>query len=130
MLNLRSCWYIREACSPRYTNARSMPDDENLSTPIVNQRLQTNQPFDLPPFTGLHVLEKQLEPIAQRPHIGIHVFLELKRLRNDFYCPLLDLRVLASLKAEEKVASMLGVDAEIVDGTLRISLSVGGQPAL
>ena len=43
---------------------------------------------------------------------------------------MLDLSVLTGFEAQEKVACVFGVDAEIVDGTLGIGFSVGGQPSL
>lgn len=54
---------------------------------------------DLPPLSSLHVCEKELEAIAQRPHVRVHVLLELERLRNDFDSPMLDLGMLASFEA-------------------------------
>ena len=84
----------------------------------------------LAPLTALHILEKQLESIAQSPHIRIQRFLELERLRHDLDGPMLNLGVLAGFEAEEEVAGMFGVDAEIVDRSLRVGLGVGCQPSL
>jgi len=38
--------------------------------------------------------------------------------------------MLTGLEAEEEVACVLGVDAEIVDRTLGVGFRVGGQPSL
>lgn len=43
---------------------------------------------------------------------------------------MLDLGVLASFEAQEKVTSVFGIDAEIVDGSLGIGFGIGGQPSL
>ena len=67
------------------------------------------------PLAALHVRKKQLEPIAQRPHIRIHIFLQLESLRHHLDGPLLHLGVLPGFEAEEEVAGVFGVDAEIVD---------------
>ena len=56
--------------------------------------------------------------------------MELKRLRNNFDSPMLDLSMLAGFEAQEKIARVFGVDAEIVDRTLGIGFGVGGQPSL
>ena len=42
---------------------------------------------------------------------------------------MLDLSVLAGLEAQEEIAGVFGVDAEIVDGSLRIGFGVCGQPS-
>ena len=39
---------------------------------------------------------------------------------------MLDLGMLAGFEAEKEVAGVFGVDAEVVHGSLRISLRVGG----
>ena len=83
----------------------------------------------LTPFPALHIGEKQLESIAQRPHIRVHIPLELKSLRNHFYRPALQLSMLPRLEAEEKISRVFGVDAESVHGTFRIRLRVSGKPA-
>lgn len=84
---------------------------------------------DLPPLSILHIREEQLEAIAQRPHIGVHVLLELERLRNDFDSPMLNLGMLASFEAQEEIAGVFGIDTEIVDGPLGIGFGVCGQPS-
>ena len=43
---------------------------------------------------------------------------------------MLHLGMLAGFKAEKEVAGVFGVDTEIVDRPLWISLRVGGQPSL
>ena len=43
---------------------------------------------------------------------------------------MLHLGMLASFEAEKEVARVLGVDAEIIHRSLRVSLRVGGQPSL
>ncbi len=53
----------------------------------------------LPSLRALHILEKELESIAQRPHIRIHISLQLKRLWNNLHRPILYLGVLASFEA-------------------------------
>ncbi len=93
------------------------PLERTLSLPKSAQRkiavgnIQTNSA----PLTALHISEEQLEPIAQSPHIRIHILLQLKSLRNNLHRPILNLSVLTGFEAEEEVASVLGVDAEIVD---------------
>ena len=84
---------------------------------------------DLPPLPILHIREEQLEAIAQRSHIGVHVLLELERLRNDFDSPMLNLGMLASFEAQEEIAGVFGIDTEIVDGSLGIGFGVCGQPS-
>lgn len=84
---------------------------------------------DLPPLSILHIREEQLEAIAQRSHIGVHVLLELERLRNDFDSPMLNLGMLASFEAQEEIAGVFGIDTEIVDGSLGIGFGVCGQPS-
>ena len=77
----------------------------------------------------LHVREDQLETIAQRPHVWIHVFLQLECIRNDFDEPMLYLCVLAGFEAEIEVPSVLGINTEVVDASFWVGLSVSGQPA-
>ena len=85
---------------------------------------------DLPPLPTLHVREQKLEAIAQRSHVRVHVLLELERLRNNFDSPVLNLGVLTSFEAQEEIARVLGIDAEIVNGSLGVGFCVGGQPSL
>lgn len=77
----------------------------------------------------LHVREDQLETIAQRPHVWIHVFLQLECVRYDFDEPMLYLCVLAGFEAEIEVACVFGIDTEVVDASFGVGLGVGGQPA-
>ena len=77
----------------------------------------------------LHVREDQLEAIAQRPHVWIHVFLQLECIRNDFDEPMLYLCVLAGFEAEIEVPCVFGVDAEVVDAPFWVGLGVSRQPA-
>ena len=65
-----------------------------------------------PPLARLHIGEEQLETIAQRPHVWVLVFLQLKRLRDDLDRPTLQLGIQAGFEAEVKVSRMLGIDAE------------------
>ena len=76
----------------------------------------------------LHVREDQLETIAQRAHVWIHVFLQLKRIRNDFDEPMLYLCVLAGFEAEIEVPGVLGINTEVVNASFWVGLRVSGQP--
>ena len=86
--------------------------------------------INLPPLPTLHIRKQQLEPVTQRPHIRVHIPLQLKSLRHHLDSPMLHLCVLARFEAQQKVAGVLGVDAEVVDGTFRVGLGVGCQPVL
>ena len=54
------------------------------------------------------------------------MLLEFERLRDHFDSPVLDLSMLSSFEAKEKVAGVFGVDTEVVHGALRIGFRVGG----
>ena len=87
----------------------------------------TTTPFpESPPLLVLHVREQELEAIAQRAHVLIWDAAQLERPGDDLDVPVLDLGALPVLEAEEEVAWVLGVDAEIVDGPLRVRFRVGG----
>lgn len=89
--------------------------------PFCRRKTLTPRPLPI-----LHVREQELEAVAQRPHIGIHVPLELERLGHDFHGPALQLRVLPGFEAEEEIARVFGVDAEGVDGSFGVRFRVGG----
>ena len=84
---------------------------------------------DLPPDAILHMRKEALETIAQIPHAWVRVLLQFEALRNDLYRPAHQLGMLPCLEAEIEVTWMLVVDAELIDGTLRVGLSVRGQPS-
>ena len=81
------------------------------------------------PFLILHVREQEFEAITQSPHILVRNPPQLERAGDDLDVPVLDLGVLPVFEAEEEVAGVLGVDAEVVDGPFGIGFRVGGQPA-
>ena len=54
------------------------------------------------------------------------MFLEFERLGDHFDSPVLDLSMLSSFEAQEKVAGVFGVNTEVVHGALRIGFRVGG----
>ena len=80
----------------------------------------------LPPLATLHVRKEQFEPVTQGPHVRVGIPLQLKGVRDDLDGPILQLCVLAGLEAEEKVAGVLGVDAEGVDGAFGVGFRVRG----
>ena len=78
----------------------------------------------------LHICKDQLEPITQRPHVRVHILLQFESLRHHLHAPVLHPGMLSGFEAEVEVPGVLGIDAEIVDGALRIGFGVGSQPAL
>ncbi len=56
----------------------------------------------------------QLEPITERPHVGILRTQELVRMRNHAHNPCVHSRISVRFEAQEEVTRMLGVDAERV----------------
>lgn len=88
------------------------------------------KPALLFPLVVLQIGKEQLKPVAEGPHIRIHDFLELESVRYHLDGPMLCLGMLTGFKAEQEIAWMLRINAEVVDGTLRIGLRVRHQPAL
>lgn len=54
------------------------------------------------------------------------MLLEFERLRDHFDSPVLDLSMLSSFEAQEKVAGVFGVNTKVVHGALRICFRVRG----
>ena len=104
--------------------------DFDLPNPLTPEKQKTKKigrnTKPLPPLTTLHIREQQFKPIAQRPHVRIHVLLQLKSLGHHFDRPLLHARLLARFEGEDEVAGVFWVDAEIVDGAFRVGFRIGG----
>lgn len=75
-------------------------------------------------------LVPHLEPVRERPHVGVLVFQEFEAVRHDAHRPAHDPRRPIGLEAQPEVACMLIVDAERVARTVGIGVHVGGEPFL
>lgn len=74
-------------------------------------------------------VEPQLEPVAERPHVGVLVLHHLEGVGHHLDVPYADRRAAAGLEAQVEVARVLGVDAEHVDGPVRVGVRIRRQPA-
>jgi hypothetical protein len=78
----------------------------------------------------LHVLEHQLEAVAQISHHRIWSPLQLESLRNHPHTPVHQLGILASLEDKVELSRSLPIQTELVHGSLGVGISVGGKPFL
>lgn len=76
----------------------------------------------------MHVLEDELEPVAQISHRGIRCLHEFKPLRNHSDTPVHQFGILSSLEHEMKLSWPFSVDAELIHGSFGIRIGVCCQP--
>ena len=76
----------------------------------------------------LHVVEDQLEPVAQIPDVWIRLTLQLKALRYDLDVPIHEFCFLPGLKAQVEIPGLFSIDTKLVHWSLGVSIGIGREP--
>jgi hypothetical protein len=99
---------------------------QNWNYQALNLSHNRNHPTHLPPRHALlrPSPNEHLEPILQRHHIRIDVFLQLERLGNNFDGPPALWPLGAHLVADPEVTGVFGHAAEGVHGALGVGFAV------
>jgi hypothetical protein len=94
---------------------------------LPNRRSKIEQASS--PLACLHILEDELEAVAESSHVWVEILLHLKGVRYNLDGPAPHLSAWTSFEAQIEVPRILGIDTERIDRASWVSFRIRSQPA-